>query len=314
MNKIHVFAFLFFLSFKLSAENWVINDQHTQVQFQIGYMGVMEVSGLFTNVRGKFNYNPKNQIASDVIFQIATKSIQTHNEKRDRHLKKSDFFYTAQFPWIEATLDSIDLNKKKIVTKIKVNIKENLKTIPVQIEVIGIKNDPWDQNKKSLFLKLEGKVNRQDFGLNWNKTLDNGDLLISNNVKFSVNVEANPSDQKLAFSRFFLPTGQKTKYQQVDSKNLPIEPVKDIEVDEEIKLAPKIAAKDHTNPASFIIGFVLFVAITALSIYLKIKLQDFLESKKNYSRILSEIISDLILLSFVIMAFMLTAPLMGYGK
>ncbi|PIP89577.1 MAG: hypothetical protein COW01_11410 [Bdellovibrionales bacterium CG12_big_fil_rev_8_21_14_0_65_38_15] len=314
MKKIIVLISLLCFSSVLLAKDWVINDQHTQVQFKIGYMGVMEVSGLFTNVRGKFSLDEKTMKASDIIFQIATKSVQTHNEKRDRHLKKSDFFYAAQFPWIEATLASIDLNHKKINTTISLNIKENLKNLPVVIEVIGIKNDPWDQSKKSLFLKLKGEINRKDFGLNWNKTLDNGDLLIDNKVEFSVNIEANPSDQKLAFSRFFLPTGQKTKYVQTESNSLPIDSIEEITEEEALKTAPETTPKDHTNPASFIIGFIIFIAITVLSIYLKIKLQFFLEKKKERSKIVSEIISDLVLLLFVIVAFMLTAPLMGYGK
>lgn len=161
---------------------------------------------------------------------------------------------------------------------------------------------------------MKGEINRKDFGLNWNKTLDNGDLLIDNKVEFSVNIEANPSDQKLAFSRFFLPTGQKTKYVQTKTNSLPIEPIVEITQEEALKTAPETTPKDHTNPASFIIGFIIFVAITAMSIYLKIKLQLFLEKKKERSKIVSAIISDLVLLLFVIVAFMLTAPLMGYGK
>ncbi len=314
MKKIIVLISLLCFSSALLAKDWVINDQHTQVQFKIGYMGVMEVSGLFTNVRGKFTLDEKSMKATDIIFQIATKSVQTHNEKRDRHLKKNDFFYSAQFPWIEATLASIDLNQKKVNTTISLNIKENLKSLPVTLEVIGIKNDPWDQSKKSLFLKLKGEINRKDFGLNWNKTLDNGDLLIDNKVEFTVNIEANPSDQKLAFSRFFLPTGQKTKYVQAESNSLPIEPIEEINEEIALKTATETSPKDHTNPASFIIGFIIFIAITILSIYLKIKLQLFLERKKDRSKIVSEIISDLVLLLFVIVAFMLTAPLMGYGK
>lgn len=314
MNKIIVILLAFCFNSALLAKDWVVNDQHTQVQFNIGYMGVMEVSGLFTTVRGKFSLDETSMQASQVIFQIATKSIQTHNEKRDRHLRKNDFFYTAQFPWIEATIDSIDLKQTKIQTSINLNIKENLKKIPVTVEVIGIKNDPWDDSKKSLFLKLKGEINRKDFGLNWNKTLDNGDLLISNSVQFSVNIEANPSDQKLAFSRFFLPTGQKTKHTQVESQHLPIDPIEEFNEEVEEKVVPETSPKDHTNPASVISGFIIFVLITAMSIYLKIKLQLFLEKNKDRSKMASEIISDLILLFFVIIAFMLTAPLMGYGK
>lgn len=299
---------------KATSGTWVINDQHTQVQFEIGYMGIMKVSGLFTNVRGKFLFDQESKIAKDIIFQISTKSIQTHNNKRDRHLKRSDFFYSEKFPWIEATIDQVNLGNKKAQAIVNLNIKENLQAVSVTIDVIGIKKDPWDQSKKSLFLKLSGKINRQDFGLNWNKELDNGDLLIAQEVDFSVNIEANPSDQKLAFSRFFLPTGQKTKYNQVDPSQLELEKVEKSLGEENATIAPKTTAKDHTNPASFISGFVIFVLITVVSIFIKIKLQVVLEKSFKKSKIFSEIISDLVLLSFVILAFMLTAPLMGYGK
>src|SRR5690606_28136997 len=118
-----------------------------------------------------------------------------------------DFFYVQNFPWIEFTLDQADLSPGEKVLKGMLNLRGVAKPIELQAKVDGIKPDPWDNSKKSFFKHLSGQIKRSDFGLTWNKTIDQGGFLVDDDVEFSVDVEANPADQKLAFSRFYLPNG-----------------------------------------------------------------------------------------------------------
>lgn len=304
---------ILFFTFSSYAKDWRINDQHTQVQFNIGYMGVMEVAGLFSQTRGKFEYDAETLIARNILFQIATKSIQTHNKKRDAHLRRSDFFDVARFPWIEILIPQVKLAPGQASTLAEVTLRGVTKKIPVKLHIEGLKPDPWDEGKYSLFLRVIGTINRSDFGLTWNKKLDQGGVLVSDQVGFSVDIEANPSDQKLAFSRFYLPQGVVKSQNQISPDQLP----KDIvfEVESESDKAPiKLSPKDSSNTASVIIGFLLFSLITIASIALKIKLQKYMEVKFEWGNTKSEIVSDLILLAFVMSTFMATAPLMGYGN
>tara|TARA_R110000868_G_scaffold180754_1_gene421414 strand:- start:11454 stop:12395 length:942 start_codon:yes stop_codon:yes gene_type:complete len=299
---------------QLNAKDWKINDQHTQVQFSIGYMGVMEVAGIFTQTRGKFEYDEATKQAKNILFQIAAKSIKTHNKKRDSHLRRPDFLDIKQFPWIEVTLDRADLSPGTRKILAQVTIKGVQKPQELLLQVEGIKPDPWDESKHSLFLRVSGEFNRTDYGLTWNKNLDQGGVLVSDMVRISVDVEANPSDQKLAFSRFYLPSGQVKAAALTKTANLP----ENYDFSDEVEEAPveviKLAPKDATNPASVVIGFFIFISITAISLWLKIKLQKSMQEKMKWSSVKTEIVSDLILLGFVMGSFIMTAPLMGYGN
>lgn len=294
-------------------QDFKLNDQHTQIQFRVGYMGVMEVTGLFTQVRGKFEFDQSTGQAKNILVQIAAKSIQTHNKKRDNHLRRPDFFYVTKFPWIEFTLNQADLSAGERSLTGELNLRGIAKPVTLKAQIEGIKADPWDAGKFSFFMRLSGTIKRSDFGLTWNKTLEQGELLVADEVHFSIDVEANPSDQKLAFSRFYLPNGVTRPLNQVPAHELPYDAVAE-EVEADSEKAPIILkAKDATNPASVVIGFLLFVFITGFSLWLKIKVQKGLREQLKYSSLKAEIISDLILLTFVISAFALTAPLMGYG-
>src|SRR5690606_15349649 len=155
-----------------SFEDWKLNDQHTQIQFNVGYMGVMEVTGLFTQVRGKFEYDPKSGKAQNILVQVAAKSIQTHNKKRDNHLRRADFLYAQAYPWIEFTVSEADLSSGKRKLKGELGLRGVHKEIELNAHIEGLKPDPWDPGKHSLFMRLTGKIKRSDFGLTWNKALD----------------------------------------------------------------------------------------------------------------------------------------------
>src|SRR5690606_9419524 len=285
--------------------------QHTQVQFQVDYMGVMEVTGLFTQVRGKFQYDQSSMQAQNILVQIAANSIQTHNKKRDNHLRRADFFHVAAFPWIEFSIDQADLSPGKRQVTGHLSMRGVNRPVPLQLHVEGLRQDPWDEGKSSLFLRVEGTIKRSDFGLSWNKAIEGG-MLVGEEVRFSADVEANPSDQKLAFSRFYLPNGT-VRSKLPEASQLPLEKEVVLPAGEppaKIELSPK----DATNPASVVIGFVLFILIVALCLWLKITLQKYLQVQRGWAYLKAEILSDLVLLIFSLAAFAVTAPLMGYGS
>ncbi|MBH48877.1 MAG: hypothetical protein CME71_11980 [Halobacteriovorax sp.] len=312
--KLSLILALLFSSHLLLAKDWKINDQHTQVQFNIGYMGVMEVAGTFTQTRGKFEFDEDSSIARNILFQIATKSIRTHNKKRDSHLRRPDFFDVKQFPWIEITLPQADLTPGSRQIQVLITMRGVQRQEQLQMQVEGLKSDPWDKTKRSLFLRVSGKIKRSDYGLSWNKDLDQGGVLVSDEVRVSIDIEANPSDQKLAFSRFYLPSNQGPKATLTKAMDLPENYDFDDEPEEQAAKKIDLAPKDATNPASFVIGFFIFISITITSIWLKIKLQKLMQKKMKWGNLKSEVLSDLILLAFVLSSFAMTAPLMGYGN
>ncbi len=124
-------------------------------------------------------------------------SIDSANQKRDEHLRNADFFNVEKFPLITFTS-----KKVKATGKQKFRVSGDLmmhgvtKDIPVDLEFIGVEKDPWG-NRRAGFL-VTGKVNRKDFGIVWNKTLESGNLLLGESVDINVQIEAIEQTPKAA--------------------------------------------------------------------------------------------------------------------
>lgn len=159
---------------------WVLDPTHSELTFKVKHM-------MIANVKGEFK-NFSIEVGGDDIFKSAinvtvdTTSINTNNEQRDGHLKAPDFFDVENHKAI--TFKSISLQKTdgdEYELKGNLTIKEVSKEIALAVEFGGINKDPWG-NEKAGF-SIEGKINRKDWGLNWNAALETGGVLVSEEVK-----------------------------------------------------------------------------------------------------------------------------------
>jgi polyisoprenoid-binding protein YceI len=170
------------------AEEWTIDAAHSRVGFTVPHLVVSQVDGTFHEVKGKIDIDDKDLTKSTVDLTITASSIDTGNADRDKHLKGPDFFDVTKFPTI--TFKSTKIVK---VAKNKFKVTGDLKmrdvTKSVTLDVLGgdVINDPWGKVVRPV--KVEGKVKRTDFGLNWNKTLDKGGVLVGEDVTITVQFE-----------------------------------------------------------------------------------------------------------------------------
>jgi polyisoprenoid-binding protein YceI len=173
----------------VSASNWDINPDHSSIQFRVRYMTVVNVKGAFDKFQGTANFDDKNIAQSSVNVTIDTASINTGNGKRDTHLRTDDFFDVAKYP-------TITFVSKKVVPadKGKLKITGDLTLLGVTKEVVldvegpceAIK-DPWGNVRRGASAKTT--INRKDYGLTWNKTLDTGGVMIGDEVNVILEVE-----------------------------------------------------------------------------------------------------------------------------
>ena len=183
-----VAAFLVTAS-SLFADTFVVDKAHSEATFQVRHM-MSKVSGKFDDFSGKINVDRAKPSASSVEFSIKSASVNTGTADRDKHLQTADFFDAGRCPELTFKSTSIVATKKKDVYDVTGDLTMRCVTkhITIPVEFGGFGKDPWG-NERAGF-SLTTTVNRKDYGINWNKALDAGGFLLSDDVTINVNLEA----------------------------------------------------------------------------------------------------------------------------
>jgi polyisoprenoid-binding protein YceI len=161
---------------------WVIDPAHSEISFRVKHL-------VFSNVRGRFSdfeasiYTTDNDFTTaEIDVWINPASIDTNNESRNTHLKSADFFDVDQFRQVSFSAKKITADDRKggYVLEGELTMKGISKTVQLDVEFGGLFKDPWGA-EKALF-SIMGKINRKDWGLNYNQALEAGGVLISEDV------------------------------------------------------------------------------------------------------------------------------------
>ncbi len=171
-----------------AAATYEIDPAHTSVQFSVRHMMISNVRGEFTKLSGKVVGDPANPTATTVEATIDAASIDTRNEKRDEHLKSPDFLDVAKFPTL--TFKSTKVEKAGDTWKLTGDLTLHGVTKSVVLDVTNLTppmKDPWGNTRVGA--QAATKINRQDFGISFNKTLDGGGVLVGDEIAITIDVE-----------------------------------------------------------------------------------------------------------------------------
>jgi polyisoprenoid-binding protein YceI len=135
--------------------------------------------------------DPNNVENSSVEVSIDVNSIDTKDEKRDEHLRSPDFLDAANHPAITFKSKKIEEKGDQYVAVGDLTIRGVTKQVELPFELNGPITNPWGQ--QVLGVEIDFKLNRKDFKVNWNKTLDSGGVVVSDDVKVEINLEAKKS-------------------------------------------------------------------------------------------------------------------------
>ena len=164
---------------------WQLDASHSSIGFSVKHLMIATVKGSFGTYEVSFTGNEEDLSKAAVTAKIDAASIDTGNEQRDGHLRSADFFDAEKFP-------AITFVGKKIVGDAfgdfklvgDLTIRGVTKEITLDATFEGRARDPWGNSR--LGYTAKGKINRTDFGLNWNQALEAGGVLVSEEVKISV--------------------------------------------------------------------------------------------------------------------------------
>ena len=189
MKRTALFVSLLFAALPLLAETYNVDKNHSEATFKIRHL-MSKVSGKFDDFSGKITTDGKDAATSSVEFTIKTASIDTSNENRDKDLKSANFFDVEKYPEITFKSTSIKSTGKKNVYDVTGDLTMHgvTKKVTLPVEFLGFGKDPWGGERAGF--SLATTLNRKDFGINWNKALDNGGMLLGDDVDISVNIES----------------------------------------------------------------------------------------------------------------------------
>lgn len=173
----------------LAADTYQFDKSHTTVGFQVRHIFTM-LGGKFQDFSGTIKVDKAKPESSSVEFTIQAASISTNDPKRDEHLKSPDFFDTATHPTItfKSTAVKPAGNNVYQVTG-DLTMRGVTKSITIPVTLLGEGKDPWGNEKMGF--ETSTTLDRKDYGINWNKTLDQGGVLVGDEVKVQISIEAN---------------------------------------------------------------------------------------------------------------------------
>jgi polyisoprenoid-binding protein YceI len=196
-RKTHTFLFFLFLilfSNYSYADSWLIDPSHTSITFKIRHLGVSWVRGEFRSAKGIITYDSNNAEATKAEITIDAASINTRNERRDRHLRSSDFFDVENHPKIQFISSKVQNLKKDGFDLIGLlTIRGIRKEITIKVsDISSVLKRKGRRSKMGASGKTQ--IKRKDFNVSWNRFLDNGGWVLGNTVHISLDVELDKSN------------------------------------------------------------------------------------------------------------------------
>ncbi len=166
---------------------WTIDPTHTDVAFAVRHMGLSTVRGRFEQVAGTVETGA-NGAPTTIRIELATASINTGTKDRDAHLRSADFFDAEAHPAITFVSTRVTARGgERFEVTGDLTMHGVTKPVVLDVEIGEPITDPWGLQRRAAM--ASGKINRKDWDLTWNKILEAGALLVSEDVKLSIDVQ-----------------------------------------------------------------------------------------------------------------------------
>jgi polyisoprenoid-binding protein YceI len=174
---------------KMAIAVWNIDPSHSAIAFSVRHMVVSKTRGRFTKWNGQIRFDPENPSASSVEVSIDPASIDTADAQRDGHLRSADFFDVEKFPAASFRGTKIeDRGGDRYRVTGDLTIRGVTKPVVLEVAYEGSGKDPWGGERAGFTASTS--IDRKQFGLEWNKALETGGLLVGEKVDLTLEIEA----------------------------------------------------------------------------------------------------------------------------
>ncbi len=170
----------------LASDTYIIDPAHSTVGFAVTHLVINTVHGKFDQFNGSVVVQDANLQAATGTIQA--KSVDTGVAMRDRDLRSPNFFDVEKYPTITFASKSASVQDGETVLKADFTMHGVTREITFPVKLKGPIQDPWGNSR--IGLEAKTRINRKDFGLTYNKTLEAGGLVVGDEVEIEINAEA----------------------------------------------------------------------------------------------------------------------------
>ncbi len=176
---------------------WIFEPGHTAVEFRARHMMVTWVRGSFKNVRGTLDFDPDDPTKLSFEVEIDAATLWTGEQARDDHLRSADFLDVAHFPTITYKSTSARcVGAHEFIVDGELTLRGVSRNVPLEVTYLGQWDTPWWEDgvdkgpKRRGGFEARARIDRYDFGINWNSELPNGGVIVSPEVELQIDAEA----------------------------------------------------------------------------------------------------------------------------
>ena len=173
----------------MAKTKWAVDTMHSSIDFSIRHMMIAKVKGSFNQFEASIEADPNDLTTADIAFSVDVASVDTRNADRDAHLRSADFFDVENHPKMTFKATKIERTgdgEYEVTGDLTIRGVTRSETFKVTFEGAG--KDPWGNHKAGF--SAEGTIKRSDYGLTWNAALETGGVLVGDEVKIHLEIEA----------------------------------------------------------------------------------------------------------------------------
>jgi len=166
---------------------WAIDKAHSTVGFVVRHL-VSKVRGTFQEFEGQIIGDPNDLTGARAEFTVQMTSVNTNQSDRDNHLRTSDFFDVVNHPTMHFASTRVEKTGSSTYTVHgQLTLRGITKEVAVTVESLGVSPDPWGGTRAGF--ECSARVNRKDFGVNWNQVLEAGGVMVGDTVDIHLELE-----------------------------------------------------------------------------------------------------------------------------
>jgi polyisoprenoid-binding protein YceI len=173
----------------MTTTKWALDPAHSSVDFSVRHMMIAKVKGSFNSFSASIDADPTDLTTANIAFNVDLASVDTRSEDRDNHLRSADFFDVENHPSMTFTSTNIVKTGEgdyDVTGDLTIRGVTRPETFAVTFEGTG--KDPWGNEKVGF--NAEGKIKRSEYGLTWNAALETGGVLVGDEIKVSLEIQA----------------------------------------------------------------------------------------------------------------------------
>jgi polyisoprenoid-binding protein YceI len=167
---------------------WLLDPMHSELQFKIKHLMISNVSGTLKSFQAEVETEEEDFSTAEINLTAQMDSISTNNEQRDAHLRNPDFFEVDKYPELKFKSTKVEkVDADTFALHGELTLKGVTKPVKLNVEFNGTTKDPWGGERAGFV--VTGKINRADWGVNFNSAFETGGVLLGEEVKIHSELE-----------------------------------------------------------------------------------------------------------------------------